>query len=672
MDEVKSVEWLRWIVALPLLGAAVNAFVGRRLGERAVALVACVPVALAFLLSVRVALALVALPPEQRVLVDNLWSWIDTGSLSVDVAFLADPLSSAMLLVITGVGGLIHLYSVGYMHGDQGIGRYFALLNLFTAMMSILVLGDNLLLLFVGWEGVGLCSFALIGFWYADARNAAAGTKAFLVNRVGDFAFALGVFLLFWSSDALGAPTLRFRELIALMPRLAELQWWGWAVPGVAAALLFAGATGKSAQIPLFVWLPDAMAGPTPVSALIHAATMVTAGVYLVARLSFLYEAAPEVGAVVAWVGAATALLAATMAVVQHDLKKVLAYSTISQLGYMFLALGVGAYAAAVFHLITHAFFKACLFLAAGSVIHAMHHEQDMRRMGGLKDALPRTHATFLVSALALAGVPPLAGFVSKDAILAASFTSERGGVVLWAVALATAALTAFYMTRQVWLIFYGERRFDPAKTVHESPATMVVPLLVLASLAVVGGLLGWPAILGGSHRLETWLAPVVARGPVGHASHLLEFALIAASVAAAVLGGLAGWSVYAQNRPSPQRLAAVGAGMPYHLVSALYYVDEIYDAIFVRGVLRLGTWGAAFDARVLDGILHGLAATTRGLSRLSGWFDQHAVDAVVDGVGSSALGMGSMLRRLQSGRIHTYLYVALAALAAVLLAQSW
>ncbi len=399
MENPIQTDFIRWIVFLPLLGAIVNGLLGAKiqksLGKGAIGVIACAPVIVAFGLAVYAFFILKGLAPEKRFLIDNLYRWIDLGSLQVDMAFLIDPLSSVMILVVTGIGGLIHIYATGYMHDDKAFWRFFAYLNLFTAAMLTLVLGDSLLLLFVGWEGVGLCSYALIGFWYHDHANARAGNKAFIVNRVGDFGFVLGMFLLFWSLDAQGHGSLTIREMAKWAPSIKDSLIWGWPVVTVATLFLFVGAAGKSAQIPLFVWLPDAMAGPTPVSALIHAATMVTAGVYMTARMNVFFSMAPATLHLIAWIGVATAIVAATIALTQNDIKKVLAYSTVSQLGYMFIGVGVGGYAAAVFHLMTHAFFKACLFLGAGSVIHAMHHEQDMRKMGGLKKWMPITFATF-------------------------------------------------------------------------------------------------------------------------------------------------------------------------------------------------------------------------------------------------------------------------------------
>ncbi|MEK6614411.1 MAG: NADH-quinone oxidoreductase subunit L, partial [Candidatus Binatota bacterium] len=465
MDYPIQTDYLRWIVLLPLVGAAVNGLLGavlqKRIGKWIISLFACAPVLISFLLSLQAFLDLLALKPDERFLIDRLYPWLSVGSLRVDMAFWVDPLSAVMILVVTGVGGLIHIYSTGYMREDKSYWRYFAFLNLFTCAMLLLVTADNLLLMFVGWEGVGLCSYALIGFWYHDHVNARAGNKAFIVNRVGDFGFVLGVFLVFWSLDRSGHGTLVFRELEKFSSLLQGQEIWGVGVVTLVTLFLFVGATGKSAQIPLHVWLPDAMQGPTPVSALIHAATMVTAGVYMVCRLHFLFSAAPATLAVIAAIGVATALFSATIALTQTDIKRVLAYSTVSQLGYMFLAAGVAAYGAAVFHLMTHAFFKACLFLGSGSVIHAMGGEQDMRKMGGLRRSLPYTFWTFAVAVLAIAGTPLTAGFFSKDEILWQAFSSPHGSPLLWVLGVAGAGLTAFYMFRQFFLVFFGACRAD-------------------------------------------------------------------------------------------------------------------------------------------------------------------------------------------------------------------
>jgi NADH-quinone oxidoreductase subunit L len=668
MSEPIAFDGLRWVVGLPLLGAAINglggAWLQRTFGKRAISLVACTPVVVAFLLSVQVLLRLAALPVEQRALIDRLWTWIDVGALRADIAFLADPLSAVMLLVVTGVGGIIHIYSIGYMHDDKAYWRFFAWLNLFTFAMLTLVLADNLLLMFVGWEGVGLCSFALIGFWYKERANAVAGNKAFIVNRIGDFGFTLGIFVLFWTLAGLGHPTVTFRELAAYAPQLEGLQFWGIGVATLATLLLFVGATGKSAQLPLYVWLPDAMAGPTPVSALIHAATMVTAGVYMIGRLHFLFSMAPPTLHVVAWVGALTALFAATIGMAQNDIKRVLAYSTISQLGYMMLGMGVGAYAAGIFHLVTHAFFKACLFLAAGSVIHAMGGEQDMRKMGGLRRVMPLTFATFLVSTLAISGIPPTAGFFSKDEILWRAYSSVHGHPGLWLVGCVSAGLTAFYMFRQVFMTFFGDNRADAHTRahLHESPAVMTYPLVVLAALALVAGVAGVPAALGGANRFEAWLEPVFGDGVYAgahEAAHAAtaEYVLMAVALGAALAGILLARAMYLTRSVRPDTVTAWGNGTLYRWVYNKYYVDELYQAVFVNGVLLLSRLGAAFDTYVIDTIVDGSAAVTRLVSWLEGLFDHYVIDGLVNGLATATMGVGDRFRQLQTGSINGYLY---------------
>src|SRR5215475_2158300 len=515
MDHPIPSDTLRWIVFLPLIGAIINGLLGaiiqKKLGKGAISFIACTPVVIAFGISVSVFFQLKGLNPEQRFLIDNLYSWITLGSLKVDMAFLADPLSTVMTLVVTGIGGLIHIYAIGYMHDDKAYWRFFAYLNLFTAAMLTLVLGDSLLLMFVGWEGVGLCSYALIGFWYQDHNNARAGNKAFIVNRVGDFGFVLGIFLLFWTLDAQGHGTLTFREMATWASTLQGQMIWGLPVTTLATLFLFVGATGKSAQIPLYVWLPDAMAGPTPVSALIHAATMVTAGVYLIARSSMLFSLAPVAELVVVLIGALTAVFAASIGLKQWDIKKVLAYSTVSQLGYMFIGVGSGAYVAGMFHLATHAFFKALLFLGSGSVIYAMHaayhhtgnHDdaQDMRNMGGLRQYMPITFVLMWIATLAIAGIPPLAGFFSKDEILGSLFARAQGSTIAqahlfgvpgsfwlylaWVFGVGAALMTAVYMTRMMLYTFHGPNRTGNAERSHlkEAPWIMTGPLVVLAIL---------------------------------------------------------------------------------------------------------------------------------------------------------------------------------------------
>ena len=669
MDNPVQTDFLRWIVLLPLLGAAVNGLLGARIQERAgktaVAAIACAPVTLSFLLSLWAFTQLLSLDAKERFLIDRFYSWIPMGSFNVDVAFWVDPLSAIMILVVSGIGGLIHFYSIGYMHEDRSLWRYFAYLNLFTFSMLLLVTADNLLLMFVGWEGVGLCSWALIGFWFGDHTNTRAGNKAFIVNRVGDFGFVLGVFLLFWSLTEHGHGTLAFREIGEHAPLLAGMDLWGVSVATLVTLLLFVGATGKSAQLPLYVWLPDAMQGPTPVSALIHAATMVTAGVYMIARLNELFSAAPATLGIIAVVGAATAFFAATIAVTQTDIKRVLAYSTISQLGYMFLAMGVAAYAAGVFHLLTHAFFKACLFLGSGSIIHAMQGEQDMRRMGGLRTAMPATFWTFAVGVLAIAGTPFLAGFFSKDAILWQTWASHNAG--LWAVGVFVAGLTAFYMFRQFFLVFFGECRADHhvREHLHESPEIMTYPLWILAAGSVVVGYIGLPAFLGGS-QLDHWLDPVIH----GHHEHhpvVEELLVMGASIAAAAVGAAAAWRLYYVRTPARERLEAPG-GFAYRLLDNKYYVDEIYQFVFVGGTLLLARVGAAFDRYVIDTIVDGSARLTTVVSWFNGLFDKYVIDMLVNAVANVTFALGNNFRRVQTGNINSYLYVVVGAVVAVLI----
>jgi len=616
---------LLWLVpALPFAGAAINGLVLRN-GQKPLVTAVGVGFPGASLVLALGALYqyLTTLSPEAFEQV--VWQW-SAGPASFDVGFRLDPLSAVMLFVVTFVGFWIHVYSVGYMGHEEGYRRYFSYLNLFMGAMLLLILGSNYLILFVGWEGVGLCSYLLIGYYFEEAFPPVAGKKAFIVNRIGDFGFLLGLFAI-WSTWG----TLHFGELserILADPEVAHQPYaLGLTVAGFIALFLFIGATGKSAQIPLYVWLPDAMAGPTPVSALIHAATMVTAGVYMVVRTNVIYQLAPEISTVVAVVGAATAIFAATIGIAQNDIKKVLAYSTVSQLGYMFLAAGVGAYKAAIFHLGTHAFFKACLFLGSGSVIHAMGGEQDMRKMGGLHRWLPSTYKTFLIATLAISGIPGLAGFFSKDEILASTFAGHvPGAKLLWFVGLVTAALTACYMFRLVFLTFRGEfRGTDEQKHhLHESPVVMTLPLWVLAVGAVVGGWIGIPGgmwELFGAHSRD-WLggllAPVVAHVPgheiaEHHASHLTEILLISASVAAAFLGiglayrawgrgrGLTADDAFAERMPGLQRLLA-----------DKYRIDELYDRVIVRPIARLARicW-KVFDELIIDGGLNVAAFVT-------------------------------------------------------------
>ena len=598
------------IVLFPLAGFLLIGLAGWKFrSERLIGVVGSGVVALSFALAAGVLLEMIALPVDARSWSVEWFPWIDSftgtaGSFGVSVAYQFDQLSILMTLIVTGVGFLIHVYSIGYVHGDPGYWRFFAYLNLFIFAMLNLVLANNFLLMFLGWEGVGLCSYLLIGFWYEKTFTGDAAKKAFIVNRIGDFGFLLGMFLIFRTFGSL--------EFSSVMSG-ASVMTAGSTVAFWIALLLFIGATGKSAQIPLFVWLPDAMAGPTPVSALIHAATMVTAGVYMVARCSPLYALAPDALMIVAVVGAVTAVFAATIGLVQNDIKKVLAYSTISQLGYMFLAMGVAAFSAGIFHVMTHAFFKALLFLGSGAVIHAMHDEQDIQKMGGLRKYLPVTWATFLIGAVAISGIPPLAGFFSKDEILWYAYSSELGSPVLWLLGAVGALLTAFYMFRLVILTFEGKERFDHHHVhTHEAPKTMTVPLIALAVLSVVGGFLGVPASLGGSNAVEHWLAPVFepARRTLmlaSHDVHAIEYILMAVSVVIASGGIFMAWRWYTQTPDAPAQWQQKFPKM-YQLLFNKYYVDEVYDAVIVRPIQNSSEkvlW-KFFDVRVIDGVVNG------------------------------------------------------------------
>jgi NADH-quinone oxidoreductase subunit L len=577
----------------------------------------------------------------------TLWSWIKAGGVSIDFVLRADHLTVVMLLVITGIGSLIHVYSTGYLHGDPGFARYFACLNLFLFFMTILVLAGDLVVLFVGWEGVGLCSYLLIGFWWSDAEKAQAGLKAFVVNRIGDAGFLLGMFLLWKMAGTLDLARIheKVQDPAFASTLMAPMGWLGASAATIAGLLLFLGATGKSAQIPLYVWLPDAMAGPTPVSALIHAATMVTAGVYMVARLNGLYALSPTAQAVIIVVAAATCLIAAGMALVQTDIKKVLAYSTISQLGYMFIGVGAGAITAGIFHVVTHAFFKACLFLGAGSIIHALHHEQDLRNMGGLRRPMRTTFRTMLVAALAMAGIPPLAGFFSKDEILWRAWEFGSVGRLAWAVGSVAALGTAFYAFRLIFLAFGGSYRGSAgdghhggASAIHESPRSMTIPLIVLATGAALVGFLGVPHVLGGHDRFGHYLEPVLAKSPVAHAAEdgggavmSVESALMVLAIAIAVLGVVIAHRFYVANPALP---GVVAGRFPvlYRRLVALLGIDAFYENRVVAPL-------RGFADRVLA-------------RRIDAGF----IDAFVNGCGNVARRMARAAAIVQDGSIQNYL----------------
>ena len=591
---------LVWLIPLfPLLGTLINALFGRFIGHKAHWI--AVPALLASFVTSCLVFGRVW---QGETWTGDLFPWVVAGPFKAAVTAQVDQLTAVMLLVVTGVGFLIHVYSAGYMHDDQGYARFFTYLNLFVFSMVMLVLAGNFLILYVFWEAVGLCSYLLIGFWYERKSASDAGKKAFIVNRVGDFGFGLGIMLI-WVTFG----TLNYGEVFGKADASVSTN-----VYLAIALLLFMGACGKSAQLPLFTWLPDAMEGPTPVSALIHAATMVTAGVYMVARCHKLFEMAPLSLEIVAWVGGLTALFAASIGLVQTDIKRVLAYSTISQLGYMFVGMGMGAYAAGIFHLVTHAFFKALLFLGAGSVIHGLSGEQDLRKMGGLAPRMMTTTVTFLVGAFGLAGVPPLAGFFSKDEILGAVFHGHH--YVLWALLVVGAFMTAFYTFRLVFLAFFGGPRMpkEVAHHIHESPAVMTVPLIVLAILTVVAGLaVGIPSSQGTA--FAHFLAPVL---PLEEAEHSagMAFGLLVLSALVAIAGVVLAWMVYGRT---PVRAASVGvARNPLHkLLIEKYYVDEIYDALFVKPIYHFSLWLArVFDPGLIDGIVNGVAIVVAGWAR--------------------------------------------------------
>ncbi len=627
------------IPLIPFIGFLINGFFGKRTSHSA-GVIAASAVGLSFVLSVVAFMELLALSPESRIINPQYYTWVAAGDLVVKIGMLLDPLSGVMILIVTGVSTLIHIYSIGYMHGDQGYSRYFAYLNLFVFFMLLLVLGDSYPMMFIGWEGVGLCSYLLIGFWFTDKAKADAGKKAFIVNRIGDFGFLIGVFLIFTTFGTLSFSGVA--EQVGVTAVSSAVFFW-------IALSLFLGATGKSAQIPLYVWLPDAMAGPTPVSALIHAATMVTAGVYMVARNSFLFVMAPEVLSIVAWIGVLTAIFAATIALVQNDIKKVLAYSTVSQLGYMFVGCGVGAFSAGISHLMTHAFFKALLFLGAGSVIHAMHHAhehagyhgdaQDIRYMGGLKKQMPTTYWTFLVACLAIAGIPGLSGFFSKDEIIWKAFAN--GHTAVGVIAIIAAGMTAFYMFRLLYLTFYGDYRGGKGQFDHikESPKVMTFPLQALAVLSIIGGWLMIPHALGGGAQFEKFLEPSfrIAEDLVRGSQHTephphpvyYEYLIMAVSILAALAGIALAYVWYIKNPAAPKRLAA---RFKYLHKGALnkWYIDEIYDFSVVETVRGLadGAWN---------------------------WFDKPVVDGMVNGTGKLIEEISGALKRIQTGLVSNY-----------------
>jgi NADH-quinone oxidoreductase subunit L len=604
-------ELIYLTVVLPLLGFLINGIFGSKIkNEKVIGIIGSSTIGLSFIISFIAFWETLALPLDQRQLIISLFTWLKVGNLDVSFAYQVDQLSLIMALIVTGVGFIIHVYSIGYMHGDKGFWRYFAYLNLFIFAMMNLILADNFLLLFLGWEGVGLCSYLLIGFWYdrkfEKSTTADAAKKAFIVNRIGDFGFLLGMFLIYLTFGSLN-----FNDVFSK----ANVFSVSTATYGFIALFLFIGATGKSAQIPLYVWLPDAMAGPTPVSALIHAATMVTAGVYMVARCSIIFASAPDIMMVVAIIGILTAFFAATIGIVQNDIKKVLAYSTVSQLGYMFVAMGVGAFGAGIFHVMTHAFFKALLFLGAGSVIHAMNNEQDIQNYGGLKKYMPHTALTFLIAALAISGIPPLSGFFSKDEILWYSYTNV--GIILWIAGVITALMTAFYMFRLYILTFEGKERFGHHQHPHESPKVMTVPLIILAFFSIIAGFIGIPEVFSGEggNQFKYWLYPIFADAnkrmvQYGFHSHFEEILLMTVSVLVAAVSIFFARYIYLKSQKIAENVSKKFSGV-YKTLWNKYYVDEIYDAVIVNPIVVVSkkVFWKFTDGKIIDGFIHSIAA---------------------------------------------------------------
>ena len=621
-----------WLIPLlPFAGFLINGLGRNVFPKSVIGLIGCSTVLASFVLSV---LTFNQLSNGDHIEV-HLFNWFELDTFKASFSFLVDRLSVIMMLIITGVGFLIHVYSTGYMHDDKGFGKFFAYLNLFIFFMLLLVMGSNYLIMFIGWEGVGLCSYLLIGFWYTNADYADAAKKAFIMNRIGDLGFLIGIFLLiayFGSSE--------FSEIF---PRAIATH--GIEIPfTLITLLLFVGAVGKSAQLPLFTWLPDAMAGPTPVSALIHAATMVTAGVYMIARSNVLFSLAPITLEVIAITGLTTAVIAALIAISQTDIKKVLAYSTVSQLGYMFLGLGVGAYTGAFFHVLTHAFFKALLFLGAGSVIHATSNEQDMRKMGGLKGKLKLTFATMLIGTIAISGLPPFAGFFSKDEILSAVFEHSK---TMYVIGVLTAMLTSFYMFRMLYLTFYGKFRgtAEQEHHLHESPPSMTIPLVVLAVLSIVGGFIGIPAVFGGHHWLQQWLAPVFQLSapllPKADAVASTEITLMILSVAGALIALIYAYLRYVKGGHVPASDEEERPGL-VNLSYHKFYVDELYDFLIRKPLDSL----SVFFYKIVDLL---------------------AIDGIVNGFGKITLGASKRLRLLQTGNVGFYIFVMVLGIIAIL-----
>lgn len=623
------------IPAFPLVGFLIIALSTKRLSHTLTSIVACGAILLSFLASAYLFAFLLQLPAEDGSINLVLFDWIKAGSFSAPFSFLIDPLSSVFLLIITGIGFLIHLYSTGYMHDDEGYNRFFSYLNLFIFFMLLLVMGGNYLIMFIGWEGVGLCSYLLIGFWFKNQSYNDAANKAFIMNRVGDLGLLLGIILI-----VMNVGTLQYTDVFAASATA------DYTIPFTAITLLlFIGAMGKSAQIPLYTWLPDAMAGPTPVSALIHAATMVTAGIYMIARNNLLFTLAPTTLHIVMYVGLATAIFSATIAIKQNDIKKVLAYSTVSQLGLMFVALGLGAYTTGVFHVVTHAFFKALMFLGAGSVIHALHGEQDIRNMGGLKKFLPITFFTFLLGVLAISGIPPFSGFFSKDEILAQAFAVNP---VIWAGVLVTSLLTVLYMFRLFFLTFFGTARAseEKMKHIHESPMSMSIPLIILGALSLLGGLIGIPEVFGGPHALREYLAPVFAQAHslqhIHHLEHSTELILMAIVVVLTLIIITIAYIRFVRKADIPASDEVALSGFE-KLLANKYYIDELYQGTFVKPLYALSKWADAIIERL-------------------------GIDGAVNGIGSLVVWGGRAARYVQRGTIGYYIFVMVLGIACILI----
>lgn len=639
------VEYFYLITVFPLLGFLINGIFGYKIkNEKISGIIGSGTIFISFLIALITFFRFLGMPSEQRTITVTLFQWITAGTLNINAAYLIDPLSVVMSLIVTGVGFLIHVYSIGYMHGDRGFARFFAFLNLFIFAMLNLVLGDNFLLMFLGWEGVGLCSYLLIGFWYEKKFTGDAANKAFWVNRIGDIGFLIAMFLILYYFGSLNFGSV-FGSLVNSKLPLSQIINSPWLT--AITILLFVGATGKSAQIPLFVWLPDAMAGPTPVSALIHAATMVTAGVYMVARCSVMFAMSPVTMNVILVIGTLTAFFAATIAVTQNDIKKILAYSTISQLGFMFMALGVGAFSTGIFHVTTHAFFKALMFLGAGSVIHSLHDEQDVMNMGGLKNKMKVTFLTFLMGGLAISGIPPFSGFFSKDEILTSVFHS--GNYVMFALGLVTAFMTAFYIFRLIGLTFYGSPRYNEQNVhPHESPKVMTVPLIILAVLSVIGGFIGLPGIVG-TNLIDSFLEPTFREAdamlafanPVQAMKELsvnTEIILIIVSIIVALIAVFLSYRKYAKEyKPEP------AANPLYRFVQNKYKVDEFYNAVIVVPLRWLS-------------------------DKLYKFFDMLVIDGLVNGSGKFFLSLSGDWRKLQTGVVQDYAAFAIAGIIAIII----